>query len=121
LNPSPWRADFDQQLRRASSLPENADEWSPKRPSPNVVKVVDSLIGEIRRTELPPPLLTVAADGSVHVKWRKGSRQFSVMVLPDETVEYCFVEAGRVIPEEGTLAPHEFSRVNEFLAWLLIG
>jgi hypothetical protein len=43
------------------------------------------------------------------------------MVMPDEVVEYCFVENGRVVPEEGSLAAQEFSRVNEFLAWLLVG
>jgi hypothetical protein len=25
------------------------------------------------------------------------------------------------VPEEGSLAAQEFSRVNEFLAWLLVG
>src|ERR1700688_2573634 len=100
LNSSPWRATFDEQLRHSALLPETSDEWSPKRPSSGVLKTTESLVDQIWRTELPPPILTVAADGSVHVKWRKGSRQFSVITLPDETVEYCFVENGRVITEQ---------------------
>lgn len=121
MNASPWRATFDEQLKHSLQLPPDADEWSPKRPSEGTLQVTRSLIDQIWRTELPPPLVTIAADGSVHVKWQKGRRQFSVMIMPDEVVEYCFVENGRVVPEEGSLAAQEFSRVNEFLAWLLVG
>jgi hypothetical protein len=121
MNASPWRATFDEQLNHSLQLPLNADEWSPQRPSEGTLRVTRSLVDQIWRTELPPPAVTIAADGSVHVKWQKGHRQFSIMVMPDEVVEYCFVENGRVVPEEGSLAAQEFSRVNEFLAWLLVG
>ncbi len=122
MNASLWRATFDEQLNHSLQLPPSTDEWSPKRPSEGTVKVTRSLVDQIWRTEIPPPVLTVAADGSIHVKWRKGSRQFSIVAMPDETVEYCFVENGQAVPEEdGSLAAHEYRRVNEFLAWLLLG
>jgi hypothetical protein len=122
MNASPWRATFDEQLKNSLQLLPSTDEWSPQRPSETTLKITRSLIDEIWRTELPPPSVTIAADGGIHIKWQKGLRQFSVFVMPDGAVEYCFVENGRVIPEEGSLArTSEFGRVNEFLAWLLLG
>jgi hypothetical protein len=121
MNASPWRATFDEQLKNSLQLLPITDEWSPQRPSENTLKITRLLVDEIWRTELPPPSVTVAADGSIHIKWRKGSRQFSVMVMPDQIVEYCFVENGQLVPEDGSLAVDQFNRVNEFLGWLLLG
>jgi hypothetical protein len=92
-----WRFRLNTELRKLQLLPDEADNFSARRPSPDLVMRAADLVGSISRDDMPMPVVAAGSDGSIQVKWRKGARrELSFFFNPDNTTEFVLIKNEQV-------------------------
>jgi len=76
-----WRFRLDMELKKLQLLPDEADNFSARRPSPDLVMRAADIVGSISRDDMPIPVVAAGSDGSIQVKWRKGGASRTVIFL----------------------------------------
>lgn len=88
-----WRTRLNTELTKLQLLPENADNFSARRPSVDLVARAAAIVASISRDDMPMPVVAAGSDGSIQVKWRRGAhRELSFFFNPDKTAEFVLIK-----------------------------
>lgn len=74
-------------------------------------------IAELGVENLTAPFVGPVADGGITLEWKAGSRQMSIVVLPEGSIEYLKWESSEQF-EEGELSLRSPGRLRELVSWL---
>src|SRR5271168_1614664 len=83
-----WRKHFSQQLQQLQHAPVDQGNWGPKKPESRVFGAAESIPAQIRKSNLPPPIVVATSGGGIQVKWIGSGVEFSVFIYSDGSLEY---------------------------------
>src|SRR5437764_872630 len=85
-------AHFREQLVRLAKLERGSDNWSPHRPSATALKTAQRIGEDTGRDHLFVSVVAATSEGGIQLKWQGAHRQFSLVLYPDQTMEYLFLD-----------------------------
>lgn len=112
-----WYAVLKERLRSYARLPLNWNGEGARPLDATVVKRALELLLLLRDAEAPTPFVSALAPGGVGFEWEAGTRELTLNVLPDGSLEYA-----RADPD-GSISDGQFElaleAIRRQMAWLL--
>ena len=109
-----WRSHFEKQLKRLEDLPAGQDSWSPHRPSRELLEAATRIADDASRHGAYVALVTATSEGGIQLKWQNAINEFSILLYPNQTVEYFYQTADRTRRESGDL--NNIQEAGEFVS-----
>lgn len=98
-----WRRKFREQVSNLKDVPSDLGSFGPNRPEPNVRGRLMLIIDNIRREDLPSPIVAATSGGGVQVKWTSAKGELSFFVYSDESAEYLVKTREQAEPSSGEI------------------
>src|SRR5712692_4135554 len=86
-----WSAHFQDELEKLARLPPGSDTWSPHRPKPDVLDTARQIGEDAGRCGRFVSIVSATSEGGIQLKWQDPVKELSLLVYPDQTVEYLLV------------------------------
>jgi hypothetical protein len=112
-----WRRKFREQVSNLKDLPTDLGNFGPHKPEPSVRDRVMLIANNIKREDLPSPIVAATSGGGVQVKWISGKGELSFFVYSDESAEYLVKTRGQTEPRSGEI--HDFTTEPNSLVGLI--
>jgi len=108
-----WRRDLEYELARLHGLPTDNGNWGPNAPDLGLLRKAAKLAIEIRRNDLPRPIVTATSDRAIHVAWfGLANTELSIVLYPDDEIEWLLRAATGKI-ETGAVS--EINQINSLV------
>ena len=98
-----WRNKFREQVSNLKDLPSDLGSFGPRKPEPSVRDRVMLIANNIKREDLPTPVVAATSGGGVQVKWTSGKGELSFFVYSDHSAEYLVRTGERAEPRSGEI------------------
>lgn len=116
---STWRSHAFSALSALLAYPDDADEWSPRRPDAKTYSLAKEVISNIvDLSDLPETRAWSTPEGGVRFGWRKGLREFDLELMVDGSIEFLQRESGKLSVGGQLRRDHYQKRVNGLLRWV---
>ena len=98
-------------------LPEQADRWSPRRPTRQAQSQAKMLITRIAAEPLPDASIHATIDGGIDFEWVKAERELCLAISEGGEISYLKAISKTPIDE----GPLELAKLSALVDWLLYG
>ncbi len=112
-----WSRAMSEKLRELRSLPLNWDSYGASPIADSAVQTSLSVIGHLRRLNLPEPIVVPVPDGGVQFEWQNERCELEVEVRPDKTVEFLVVDRNGKMLEGRISQPESIGQFSCLARW----
>lgn len=109
-----WRERLQQKLQKLEQLPPGSDSWSPHRPKMEILAAARQISEDAGRCGRFVSIIAATSEGGIQLKWQDLQKELSLLIYPDQTVEYLFVRRDREERQSGQLP--DVHRAGDFVS-----
>lgn len=114
MAPPTWRERLQQQLQKLEQLPPGSDSWSPHRPKAEILTAARQISEDVGRCGQFVSIIAATSEGGIQLKWQDLEKELSLLIYPDQTVEYLIVRRDREESQSGQI--QDVHRAADFVS-----